>query len=180
MITVFSGTNRKNSRTAIFAQQAFEYFKELGAEVQYLSMTDLPADMLHIDMYQAENQSAALAALQNQYMIAANKFYFVIPEYNGSYPGIVKAFLDACSIRAYKESFHGGKKAALLGVAGGRAGNLRGMEHLTGVLNYLQINVMPNRQPLSSIEQLLDTEGNITDQATLDVIKRHVQEFIDF
>jgi NAD(P)H-dependent FMN reductase len=48
-------------------------------------------------------------------------------------PGSLKLFIDACSVREYKQNFKG-KKAALVGIASGRAGNLRGMDHLTGVM----------------------------------------------
>ncbi len=102
----------------------------------------------------------------------------MIPEYNGSYPGILKFFLDACSIREYNASFHGGKKAGLLGVASGRAGNLRGLDQLTGVLNYLKISVMPIHQPISSIEKLMNEGGEITDKNTQQVILNHIKEFI--
>ncbi|MBK8506337.1 MAG: hypothetical protein IPL46_31525 [Saprospiraceae bacterium] len=48
--------------------------------------------------------------------------------------------------------FHG-KKARLTGVSTGRVGNLHGMEHLTNILNYLQVVVFLNRLLLSSIHQ---------------------------
>ena len=181
MITVFSGTNRKDSRTRIVAEHAYKLFQTFSPEpVKFFSLEDLPEDILHVDMYKEDTQSKALAAIQDDLFVPANKFYFVVPEYNGGFPGVLKLFLDAMSIRKYKESFQGGKKAALLGVAAGRAGNLRGLEHLTGILNYLQVNVMPNRQPISTIEKILDTNSNIQDEATLGLLEKHVRSFIEF
>ncbi len=181
MITVFSGTNRRNSLSRKLAEQVFEIFKANTNEVvEFFSLEDLPDDILHIDMYGSGNQSAALSAIQDKLFIPSNKLYFVIPEYNGSYPGILKLFIDACSIRAYKETFHGGKKAALLGVASGRAGNLRGLEHFTGVLNYLHISVMPPNQPISRIESLIVEENKIIDPTILSEIENHVKKFIAY
>jgi chromate reductase len=181
MITVFSGTNRKGSRTRQVAEYAYKLLQDHSTDVvKFFSLEDLPLDLIHHDMYEGTEQSEALAEIQNEFLIPASKFYFVIPEYNGSYPGILKFFLDACSIREYKSSFHGDKKAALLGLASGRAGNLRGMDHLTGVLNYLKINVMPIHQPISSIEKLMNEDGEFTDDNTQHIIQNHIKEFIRF
>ena len=181
MITVFSGTNRKGSRTRMVAEYAYKLLQDYSTEsVKFFSLEDLPMDLIHQDMYEGAHQSEALTAIQDEFIIPASKFYFVTPEYNGSYPGILKFFLDACSIREYKASFHGNKKAALLGIASGRAGNLRGMDHLTGVLNYLKINVMPIHQPISSIDGLMNDNGEITDDNTQHVILNHIKEFIAF
>lgn len=181
MITVFSGTNRKNSRTRQIAEYAYKLLQDYSPEVvKFFSLEDLPLDLIHQEMYEGAQQAQSLAAIQDEFLIPASKFYFVTPEYNGSYPGILKFFLDACSVREYNASFHGNKKAALLGLAAGRAGNLRGMDQLTGVLNYLKINVMPLQQPLSSIEGLMDDKGNIIDENTQKLILNHIKEFIAF
>ncbi len=181
MITVFSATNRRNSATRKVAEQVFDMFKQLTDEpVKFFSLEDLPDDILHIDMYGTGNQSPALSAIQDEFFIPANKLYFVIPEYNGGFPGILKLFIDACSIRDYKGTFHGGKKAALMGVSSGRAGNLRGLEHFTGVLNYLHISVMPPHNPISGIEKLLAEDGKLHDDAAVQAMEDHVKKFIAY
>jgi chromate reductase len=68
----------------------------------------------------------------------------------------------------------------LTGISTGRAGNLRGMEHLTGVLHYLKVSVYHDKLPISVVDQLLDKEGNLSDPATLQAIRGQLQEFIDF
>lgn len=181
MITVLSATNRKGSRTRLFAEHVYDLFQTFSPEpVKFFSLEDLPSDIVNIDMYKEGTASKTLTDIQDDFVVPSNKFYFVMPEYNGSYPGILKVFLDVMSVRKYKESFHGGKKAALLGVSAGRAGNLRGMEHFTGILNYLQINVMPDRSPISTIEKLINTDGIIHDEATLSILEKHVRSFIAF
>lgn len=179
MITIISGTNRKNSRTRILAEHALSVCQAANQEAQVLYLDEIPLSALDNPSYSAEGQQDLLGQIQDKYLINSKKWYIVIPEYNGSYAGFLKFFLDACSIRAYKETFKGGKKAALLGVASGRAGNLRGLEHLTGALNYLDINVMPNRQPISSINGLVNAT-EITDEATKNIIKDHISSFIQF
>lgn len=179
MITVFSGTNRKNSRSQIVAQYLYETLKKQEEEVLLFSMEDLPADLLHVDMYSEEGQSKALAAIQDKYLVPANKFYFVVPEYNGGIPGVLKLFLDACSIRKYADSFHGNKKAALVGISAGRSGGLRGLEYMTGFLNYLKINVLPNKLPISLIDNVIK-EDVLVDEATQKVLQEQMKEFLAF
>lgn len=180
MMTVISGTDRRKSESHNFAKKYAELIQlKTDEPVKLLAMEDMPHDWWHVDMYETDGQKSSLARLQDEYMLPADKFVFVSPEYNGSFPGVLKLFLDACSVRAYKATFKN-KKAALVGVATGRAGNLRGMDHLTGVLNHLGIIVMPNKLPISKIDFLLDEYGGIIDANTLATMEKHVEEFLAF
>lgn len=180
MITVISGTNRRNSEALQFARH---YTRVLAAKtsaaVKLLELENIPHDWFHPDMYEKSAQTPSLAKLQDEFMLTSEKFVFVVPEYNGGIPGALKLFLDACSIREYKKTFYG-KKAALAGVATGRAGNLRGLDHLTGILNHVGTIVLPKRLPISSIEKLMDLQGNITDEATVKAIEKQMDEFLLF
>lgn len=178
MITIIIGTNRRKSEANNFGKQYYEALTEKGETVNYLHLKDINPALYHAEMYDEPIQ-AELLAIQEKYILPAEKFVFVIPEYNGGMPGAVKMFIDALSIHRREESFSN-KKAAIVGVAAGRAGNLRGMEHLTGILHYLNTIVLPNRQPYSSIHKLMDKSGNITDAATLAVIQNHVEQIIKF
>ena len=180
MITVISGTNRRKSFTFPVAQQIYKLLRKYSSEeVKILSLENLPLDLFHTGMYDENGQSKSLISLQNEYMIPANKFLIVMPEYNGGFPGVLKMFIDACSIREYSKTFEA-KKVAMVGLASGRAGNLRGMEQLTGVLNYLGCIIMPNKLPVSQIENIIDENGEIVDKESLKTIKKQVKVFIVF
>ncbi len=180
MITVISGTNRLNSEALHFAEHYANLLTAKTTEnVKLLALENIPHDWFHAAMYERGAQSPSLTALQDEYILPAQKFVFVIPEYNGGFPGALKLFLDGCSIREYKASFFG-KKAALVGVASGRAGNLRGIEHLTGILHHVGTIVLPQVLPISSIEKLLDEYGNITDNGTLMAIEKQAEALLAF
>lgn len=180
MITVIVGTNRKNSRSAVVAQYIYQRLKAQSDEsVELLNLENLPTGIVSANMYSSETQPASITALQDRYLIPASKWYVVAPEYNGGIPGILKLVLDACSIRAYQATFHGGKKVALVGVAAGRSGGLRGLEYMTGVFNYLKMIVMPNKLPVSSIGKLL-TDDELTDEDTRKILDQQVDEFLAF
>ncbi|MCB0689961.1 MAG: NAD(P)H-dependent oxidoreductase, partial [Saprospiraceae bacterium] len=92
---------------------------------------------------------------------------------------ILKLFLDAISVRDRKATFYG-KKACLTGVSSGRAGNLRGLDHLTNIVNYLHVTVFPNRLPISSLKSLVNDSGQLRDPYTTKVLENQVKEFIKF
>ena len=180
MITVISGSNRKNSECRRFAHKYAELLRQYAdEEVLFLALEEIEHDWFHPGMYESGEQAESLTRIQNKYMIPAQKLVFVTPEYNGSYPGSVKLFLDACSVREYSRTFKG-KKAALVGVASGRAGNLLGMDHLTAVLHHVGIVVMPNRLPISRIEELVNEEGEIVEVDTLASMEKHARAFALF
>jgi chromate reductase len=164
--TVISATNRKDSNTLKIAETYLELLKEKGIQARLLTLEGL--DVL--------DRTPALEAVEKKFLIPAGKFIFIVPEYNGSFPGVLKALMDNSDIR----QDWWGKKALLTGVSTGRAGNLRGMEHLTGVLHYLKMSVHHNKLPISVVDKLLDKDGKLTDEATLQAIRQQLEEFIAF
>lgn len=179
MITVISGSNRQDSECLQFAKRFYEMLSgQTDEKVKLLALESIPHDWFFPDMYKEGKQAKSLQKLQDEYMIPAKKFLIVTPEYNGSYPGALKLFLDACSVRAYSETFKW-KKAALAGVASGRAGNLLGLDHLAAVLNHLGVVTLPNRLPISRINSLMKGQ-EIIDEGTLGAMEKHVEEFLQF
>ncbi|TDW96016.1 NAD(P)H-dependent FMN reductase [Dinghuibacter silviterrae] len=166
LYTVISGTNRKASNTQKIAEVYLELLKEKGIEAQLLSLVGL----------NTLERTPELESVEKKYLIPAGKFIFIVPEYNGSFPGVLKALMDNSDI----QKAWWGKKALLTGVSTGRAGNLRGMEHLTGVLHYLKVSVYYDKLPISVVDRLLDQEGKLTDPATLTVVGKQLDEFIAF
>ena len=136
MITIISGTNRKNSETEHLASRLYEMLTRLTDQpIALFKLTDLPSIFISPEMYTKEGQSPEISSIQDNYMLPADKLWFIFPEYNGGVPGILKLFVDAISVRDLKATFHG-KKACLTGISTGRAGNLRGMDHLSNSVFY--------------------------------------------
>ena len=179
MITIIAGTNNKDSKSKIFAQKYADIFASKTKEpIEVLCLEDVHHDCFHNMMYEEAEQTKSLTAVQDKYMIPAKKFFFVIPEYNGSFPGALKMFIDACSIRDITGTFRN-KKAALAGVSAGRAGNLRGMTHFASILNYLGICTLPNQLPISTISVVLNDKDEINEE-TLKVMGDQADQFLAF
>ena len=173
MITVICGTNRPSNETQIFAKHFMNVLAEKQQHAKYLGLENLPLDFAFNNaVFGVEN--LILENIVDEFIVPSEKLIFISPEYNGSYPGALKAFLDSFFPKQIA-----GKKAALVGVSSGRAGNLRGMDHLTGVLNYLKVTVMPNKLPISRIYELVK-DNKIEDEATKKTIEQQLNELIDF
>lgn len=172
-MTIISATNRVDSNTEKIANYYKSTLESKGVDVELFSLKDLPESVLHTDLY--GKRSEEFQKIIDRYVDKQTKFIFIAPEYNGSFAGILKVFLDAISPRMWTEN-----KACLVGVSTGRAGNLRGMEHLTNILNYLKINVYHNKLPISRVDTLLDVSGNLTDAETQKVIDWQLEGFLKF
>jgi len=173
MITIIAGTNRKNSnslKVAYYYQHQLD-LKGLGSEV--LSLETLPDNFIVSDLYGA--RSEAFRAIQDR-ITQSTKFIFIIPEYNGSFPGVLKTFIDGC---LFPDSFVG-KKAALVGISTGKYGNIRGVEHFTGVCHYLNLHTLPLRIHIPYIKDELNEEHALYKEDTLRFTNQQIEEFIQF
>lgn len=179
MITVIAGTNRPNSKTEIIANFYYNLLKEkTDKEVKYFSLQSIPLDTLNVNMYSKDGQSPEIAKIQDQFLINAEKWMIVSPEYNGTFPGVLKLFIDAVSVRKYKETFKN-KKLGLIGVADGRGGNLRGIDQLTNAMQYLGFSVFNEKLPLSVIKESTDA-NSITNKLLEEVLDMHASKFLNF
>jgi chromate reductase, NAD(P)H dehydrogenase (quinone) len=173
MVTIIAGTNRPKSSTLKVAKYYQKILADKGLQTNLLSLTDLPDDIIVSDLY--GKRSAAFEPIQ-QMITDTQKFIFVIPEYNGSFPGVLKVFIDAC---AFPQSFYD-KKVALVGISSGRYGNIRGIDHFTGVCNYVHLNVMPLKIHITSIREELDTDGNLIKEDTIKFTNEQIDKFIKY
>ena len=165
MYLIISGTNRKDSFTLRIAKLYQSILKKKNIEVRVLSLVGL----------NLMDRSPAIIQLEKKWLLPAEKYIFISPEYNGSIPGVLKCLIDVSDVKKVWK----GKKALLTGVSKGRAGNLRGMDHLTGIMHYVGTVVHPNKLPISIVDTLFN-EDELQHQETLQAINLQLDEFIDF
>jgi len=173
MTTIISCTNREGSNTLKLAEY---YHKELAAkgfESEIFSLQALPDNFIISDLY--GKRSEAFQSIQDK-ISATTKFIFVVPEYNGSFPGILKLFIDACT---FPDSFYG-KKAALVGLSSGKYGNVRGIEHLTGICHYINLHVLPLRIHIPSVDKEFDAKGDLFNEDTVKFVTQQIDQIIAF
>lgn len=173
MISIISATTRPNSYSLAVAEKYAFFLREREEDVQLFSLEKMPVSAYNEAVYKkGENP---LRNYGNSIFLSADRFIIIIPEYNGSYPGSFKLLLDICDPDIFR-----GKKFALVGVSSGRAGNLRGMDHLLDVLQYLRGEVFSYKLPISQIRNLTDEEKDLIDENTIKAIKNQLDEFEKF
>jgi len=166
MITVISGTNRPDSMTLKTAEL---YTKLLSAHTDNVQL-------LSLENKEVWERGQSMLQLENDYLILAEKFVFILPEYNASFPGIIKLMMDNSDIK--KCWWY--KKAMLVGLSDGRAGNLRGVEHMTSILHYMKVHVLYNKLLLSRIKEEINDEGQLLKQETVALVDQQIEEFLKF
>jgi chromate reductase, NAD(P)H dehydrogenase (quinone) len=166
MYTIISATNRIGSHTEKVANAYQQLFKNKGVHAEVFTLVGL----------NVLERNPGFNRLENEVLIPTQKFIFIMPEYNGTFPGVLKAMIDITEV----QKVWWWKKALLTGVSTGRAGNLRGMDQITGSLHHLNVFVHPNKLPISVIDKVMDREGKITSQITIAAINLQLEQFINF
>jgi len=173
MITIISGTNRPGSNTLKVAKYYQDTLAKKGEKANLFSLEELPEKMLVSDLY--GKRSAEFEIIQ-QMITATTKFIFIIPEYNGSFPGALKVFIDACT---FPDSFYD-KKACLIGISSGKYGNIRGIDHFGGVCSYMHLHVLPLRLHIPAIKTELDENNAFYKEDTLKFTDDQINKFIAY
>jgi NAD(P)H-dependent FMN reductase len=174
MTTIIASTNRPESYTLKVAQHYQNGLAALGHPSQILSLGNLPEKIIHPAMYETQ-KIESWKPIQNL-VTETQKFLFIIPEYNGSFPGILKVFIDACE---FPRSFNG-KKAALVGISTGKYGNIRGVDHFTGICHYINLDVLSLKLHIPHINKELDESEVFFKEDTLKFTKQQMERFVAF
>jgi len=164
MIVVISGTNRPGARTLTVARAVDQMLRDANEPAELLDLGRLPQELFSPSSYAAKPVS--FEPFQRA-ILAADGILTVVPEYNGSYPGVLKLFID---MLRFPESLSD-KPAAFVGVANGRWGALRAVEQLEMVFAYRHAHLYGRRVFLPAIGDLLDGTGHLTDPELLDRLR---------
>jgi NAD(P)H-dependent FMN reductase len=174
MIGIIIGTNRKSSlsrKVGIYYQKLLQ---SLGAESRIIDLADLPEDFAFSALYHNSGTNNAFNEFQT-IIDNTQKFVFIVPEYNGSFPGVLKTFLDGLR---YPDSFNN-KKAALVGISSGVQGNAVGLGHLNDILSYMGTDVLGLRMKLGSIRSHFDGE-DFTFEVYRNFLTRQAKQLVAF
>lgn len=106
-------------------------------------------------------------------MERADGLIIVAPEYNHSYPGLLKHVLDTC----LKEYIH--KAVGICGVSAGPFGGTRVIQSLLPVMRELGLVTIFYDLNFSNVQQLFDESGKLSDEdAYIRRMDRFMQELV--
>jgi NAD(P)H-dependent FMN reductase len=173
MITVISGTNRPGSNTRKVAELVLDLLREGGEETNLIDLSDLPAELFAASSYADKPDSFApmqKAILDSQGILT------IVPEYNGSFPGVLKYFID---MLGFPESLYE-KPAAFVGISAGQWGAVRAVEHLEMVFQYRHAHLFGRRCFIPKIFRELDENGGLTNPDLRERLAKMVGDFARF
>ena len=171
-IVIIPGSNRAGANSLYLANQVKGNYEALGCTTDVLTM-DLEPDFLAPTAYQ--NKTPAITARVDRYL-KADGVVFIITEYNGSYPGVLKLFVD---MLPDKTSFNK-RPCAFIGIAAGNFQALRAVEHFQGIAGYRNGYFYPNRIFLGAVHKLIGTDHTITDPALVERFTAQAAGFVTF
>lgn len=156
MLVVIAGTNRPGSNTLRIARVVRETLVERGVEVRLLDLAELPGDLMDGTSY--AHKPSGFKSFQDA-ILAARGIITVVPEYNGSFPGILKYFID---MLRFPDSLYE-KPAAFVGISSGRWGATRAVEHLEMVFHYRHGHLYGRRVFIPNVGAAIDADGHVID-----------------
>ena len=172
-IAVFIGSLRKESFNRKMARALIALATE-SLVLEIVEIGGLP--LYNQDDDDGGNPPAAWTAFR-EHVKSFDGLLFVTPEYNRSVPGVLKNALDVGS-RPYGKSVWGGKPGAVMSVSPGAIGAFGANHHLRQSFVFLDIPAMQQPEAyIGGAAQLFDADGNITNEATREFLRRYMEAF---
>jgi len=157
---IICGTNRPQAVTRRVSQHALELMNnELSRlqkpSAQLLDLANLKSDIFEQSAY-AKKPDWFLKDFQEP-ILKADGILIVTPEYNGSFPGVLKYFIDMLK---FPESLVN-VPVAFVGVAAGQFGALRAVEQLQAILHYRNIHSYGKRLLVPKVADVIQADGTL-------------------
>ena len=108
----------------------------------------------------------------------ADALLFVTPEHSRSIPAVLKSAID-WGTRPWGKNSWTGKAAAITGASPGAVSTAVVQQHLRAVLGDIGMLVMGGEAYINFKPELIDDEGNITDESVEKFLKAFVDQLAD-
>jgi chromate reductase len=179
-LLIFAGSTRQHSWNRKLAHVSAGMARASGAEVTHMELAGFDVPMYNADD-EAEGTPADVIRLK-ELMFEHPAWIICTPEYNASYPALVKNTIDWCSSpvkgnSTWTDGFKPfrGKVVGVLSASPGALGGLRSQSHLVPLLLNLHCWIAPQNYALGHAAEAFDAQGALTSRAAT----RGVQAVID-
>lgn len=172
-LKIISSTDRPNSNALKVSEYVKTLYQKEGADVEVITLEDFPLEEVVGGRY-----GKKIPAIEKfrEPVINADGLIFVIPEYNGSFPGILKVFVDYLPFPKAFEKM----PMAFIGESDGAFGALRSVEQFQQIANYRNALQFPERVFIARVNQEFDGENGIHDEFLQDLLESQVVNFVKF
>lgn len=165
-IPVILGTTRKGRMSAHAARfMAAEIAKREGIVTELIDILELPMPV-------NDAGDGIKDPAFSEKMVRADALVIVTPEYNHSFPGLLKHVLDSC----LKEYIH--KAAGIVGVSAGPFGGIRAIQDFLPVIRELGLVNIFWDVNFGSVSQVFDESGKLLDEAFVARADKFLNELV--
>jgi NAD(P)H-dependent FMN reductase len=179
-LLIFAGSTRQNSFNRKLARVTAAMATASGAAVTHIELADFDVPMYNADL-EAQGTPADVIRLK-QLMHDHPAWIICTPEYNASYPALLKNTLDWVSspVKGDPEWSDGfkstrGKVVGVLSASPGALGGLRSQSHLAPLLINLECWLAPRNFALGRAGDAFDDNGSLKEERA----QKSVQAVID-
>lgn len=179
-LLIFAGSTREKSWNRKLATVTAAMARASGAEVTHIELADFDVPMYNADLEARGTPADVMKLKQLTYEHPA--WIICTPEYNASYPALLKNTLDWISSPVksdpvWNDDFRStrGKVVGVLSASPGALGGLRSQSHLVPLLLNLHCWVAPTNYALGRAADAFDAQSDLIAGAA----KKKVQAVID-
>jgi chromate reductase, NAD(P)H dehydrogenase (quinone) len=182
-ILAFASSTRKESFNKKLVAIAAQGAREAGAEVTLIDLKDFPLPLFDQDL-EAEQGMPENGKKLKKLFIDHDGLLIASPEYNSSFPAVLKNAIDWVSRPAPGEpslAAFRGKAATLMSASPGALGGLRGLVHVRSILGNLGVIVLPDQIALAKAHEVFQPDGSLVDpkrQAGVEELGKTLASFL--
>jgi chromate reductase len=173
-VAIICGTNRKDATSLRVTEIYQEILAKHNVSSVLIDLSKLPLDFAFSALYGNYGKNSDFNPYISQ-MLESKKFVFIVPEYNGSFPGVLKTFIDGLD---YPNTFRN-KKGALVGIASGGYGAVLALSHLSDIFNFCGMHVLAYKPRLERIEHNF-SQGVFTNPKYQEMLERQAAMIVEF
>jgi chromate reductase, NAD(P)H dehydrogenase (quinone) len=179
-VLAFAASTRTDSFNKKLVKEAADYATQIGSEVTYIDLKHYPIPLYDGDL-EDEIGMPDNARFLRALMIESDAIFIASPDYNGSYPPLLKNLLDWASrngesggsMDAYKN-----KKIALMCASTGASGGIKGLVHLREILKKMGAKVTEGQVAVPKAQQAFNGQGRLLDQQLIFELQQLVEATI--
>ena len=182
-ILAFASSTRRESFNKKLVAIAAQGAREAGAEVTLIDLKDFPLPLYDQDL-EAEQGMPENGNKLKKLFINHDSMLIASPEYNSSFPAVLKNAIDWVSRPAPGEpslvAFRG-KVATLMSASPGALGGLRGLVHVRSILGDIGVIVLPDQIALAKAHEAFQPDGSLVDpkrQASVEGLGKALASFL--
>jgi chromate reductase, NAD(P)H dehydrogenase (quinone) len=182
-ILAFASSTRRESFNKKLVAIAAHGAREAGAEVTLIDLKDFPLPLFDQDL-EAEQGMPENGKKLKKLFIDHDGLLIASPEYNSSFPAVLKNAIDWVSRPAPGESSlvaFRGKVATLMSASPGALGGLRGLVHVRSILGNIGVIVLPDQIAVAKAHEAFHADGSLNDpkqQAGIEGLGKTLASFV--